>query len=344
MARKILFGIERLPLERPFRISRGVKTVAEVVTVELRQGGCTGRGEAVPYARYGETPEAVVAQIAALGAAFEGGASRDDLQELMPPGAARNAIDCAMWDLDASLAGQTVGSIIGWGDPCPVETALTVSLDTPANMAAAAATLAGATWTGTGLIKVKVNAVDPFEAIRAVRSAAPDARLIVDPNESWDMPLLERIQPLLEELGIAFVEQPLPAGEDACLEGFRPRIPVCADESCHTVDDLELLKNRYGMVNIKLDKTGGLTGAIELLEAARAHGLGVMVGCMVSSSLSIAPALHIAARADFADLDGPIWLAKDREGGVTLRDGLLWPPAPGFWGQPIRTTASTSTA
>lgn len=339
IGREILSGIESLPLKRPFRISRGVKTVAEVVTVELRQLGSIGRGEAVPYARYGETSGSVLAQIAAVSPALEAGATRDDLARLLPPGAARNAIDCALWDLEAGLEGHGVGSIIGWGDPGPVETALTVSLDTPANMAAAAAALSGA-----GLIKVKVDASDPFAAIRAVRSAAPGARLIVDPNESWDMAILERIQPLLEELAVAFVEQPLPAGEDACLEGFRPGVPVCADESCHTADDLEMLKTRYGMVNIKLDKTGGLTAAIELLAAARALDLGVMVGCMVSSSLSIAPALHLAARADFADLDGPIWLVADRAGGVVLREHLLWPPASGFWGQPIRTTASTSTA
>lgn len=327
MGREILSGVERLPLERPFRISRGVKTVAEVVTVELREGGCVGRGEAVPYARYDETPDAVAAQIAAVAPALREGATRADLAALLPPGAARNAVDCALWDLDAALSGRSVGSMTGWGDPGPVETALTVSLDSPASMAAATAAMVGAR-----LIKVKVDASDPFEAIRAVRGSAADARLIVDPNESWDMSLLERIQPLLEELSVAFVEQPLPAGEDACLEGFRPRIPICADESCHTADDLETLKTRYGMVNIKLDKTGGLTGAIELLAAARALDLGVMVGCMVSSSLSIAPALHVAARADFADLDGPIWLAQDRAGGVTLRDGLLWPPSPGFWG------------
>lgn len=339
MTREIRFGIEQLALARPFRISRGVKTVAEVVTVELRLGDCIGRGEAVPYAHYGETPEAVAAQIAAVALEIQSGATRADIASLLPAGAARNAVDCALWDLEAGLTRQSVGSLTGWGDPGPVETALTVSLDSPANMAVAAAAMGA-----VGLIKVKVDARDPFEAIRAVRGAAPGARLIVDPNESWDMPLLERIQPLLEALSIAFVEQPLPAGEDAGLDGFRPRIPVCADESCHTAEDLETLRNRYGMVNIKLDKTGGLTGAIELLAAARATDLGVMVGCMVSSSLSIAPALHVAARADFADLDGPVWMAQDRVGGVTLRNGMLWPPAPGFWGQQIRTTASTSTA
>ena len=168
--------------------------------------------------------------------------------------------------------------------------------------------------------------------LQAVRDAAPEAQLIVDPNESWTMALLERLQPLLEELKIAFVEQPLPSGADSELQGFAPRVPVCADESCHTADDLDLLAGRYGMVNIKLDKTGGLTGALELLAAARARDFAVMVGCMICTSLSIAPALHVAAQADFADLDGPLWLANDRVGGVQASGGLLLPPAPGFWG------------
>ncbi|PZU48204.1 MAG: dipeptide epimerase [Sphingomonas sp.] len=339
MTQLLTSRIEQLPLERPFRISRGVKTMAEVVTVEVRRGDTVGRGEAVPYARYGETPESVLAQIIAATPALSAPVSRAELASLLPPGAARNAVDCALWDLESALGGRSVGEIAGWGEPGPVITALTVSLDTPEKMAAAAAEIAD-----VPLIKVKVDGDDPAAAIRAVREAAPAARLIVDPNESWDMALLEQLQPLLEEMRVSFVEQPLPAGEDSCLDGFRPRIPVCADESCHTVDDLEVLAGRYGMVNIKLDKTGGLTGAIDLLSAARALDLGVMVGCMVSSSLSIAPALHVAARADYADLDGPVWLAQDRPGGVTVRDGLMFPPAPGFWGQPIRTTASTSTA
>ncbi len=320
-------SVERWPLATPFRISRGVKTVAEVVIVSLQQGDAIGRGESVPYARYDETADSVVAQITAIQHVLADGASRADLAGLLPPGAASNAIDCALWDLEARLIGHSVGDTIGWGDPVAVPTALTVSLDTADRMGAAAATMRDA-----DLIKVKVDATDPDLAIRAVRNAAPTSRMIVDPNESWDMALLASIQPLLQELQIDFVEQPLPAGEDAGLEGFTPLVPICADESCHTIDDLEILSRRYGMVNIKLDKTGGLTGAIELLAAARARKFGVMVGCMISTSLSIAPAMHVAAQADYVDLDGPLWLSNDRTGGVSMRDGKMVPPDPGFWG------------
>ena len=194
-------------------------------------------------------------------------------------------------------------------------------------MAVAAAALADAP-----LIKVKVDGHEPEACLRAVRAAAPHPAMIVDPNEGWDLALLAELQPLLAELRVAFVEQPLPAAEDAGLAGFEPLVPICADESCHTAAELDMLAGRYGMVNIKLDKTGGLTEALVLLDAARARGFGVMVGCMISSSLSIAPALQLAAQADYADLDGPLWLKDDRPGGVVLRDGMLMPPANGFWG------------
>ena len=324
--RVVRTSIEQWPLAAPFRISRGIKTLAEVVTVELREGGSVGRGECVPYPRYGDTPQSVSRQIEDIAEALASGASRRDLPALLPPGPAMNAVDCALWDLEAALSGRTVGQMIGKSG-ADVVTALTVSLDTPDRMAAAAEAIAGA-----ALIKVKVNAEQPEACLRAVRKRAPDAALIVDPNESWDLPLLTALQPLLAELRIAFVEQPLPAEDDAALEGFEPLVPICADESCHTANDLDVLVGRYGMVNIKLDKTGGLTGALALLEAARARDFGVMVGCMVSTSLSIAPALHVAARADYADLDGPLWLKQDRAGGVSLRDGRLARPAAGFWG------------
>ena len=322
MLRQLSRRAERWPLATPFRISRGVKTVAEVVTVTLVQDGATGRGESVPYARYGETSESVLAQIASVEKAIAEGAGRTALQDLLPAGAARNALDCALWDLEAALTGQVVGT-----PPPELVTALTVGLDAPDAMAAAAASLAD-----MPLIKVKVDAGDPEACLRAVRAAAPRPAMIVDPNESWDFALLERLQPLLAELRATFVEQPLPAEADAALEGFAPLVPICADESCHTVADLDRLAPRYGMINIKLDKTGGLTGALALREAARARGMGVMVGCMICTSLSIAPALHVAAGADFADLDGPLWLKEDRPGGVTTRAGRLIPPAPGFWG------------
>lgn len=324
--RDVKTSIERWPLLAPFRISRGIKTVAEVVTIELVEGEHTGRGECVPYPRYGDTAESVCRQIDRVKDALAKGASRSELPGLLPPGPAMNAIDCALWDLDAALSGTSVAHLLGEVLP-PVVTALTVSLDRPDKMAAAAAAMGNAP-----LIKVKVNAEEPESCLRAVRRAAPRAALIVDPNESWDLDLLTRMQPILHELGVDFVEQPLPAGSDAGLEGFNPLVPICADESCHTAKDLDVLMPRYGMVNIKLDKTGGLTGGLELLAAARERGLGVMVGCMVSTSLSIAPAMHIAAHADYADLDGPLWLKEDRPGGVSLQDGRLIPAAAACWG------------
>lgn len=324
--RDVRTSVEQWPLSAPFRISRGVKTVAEVVTVELQEGGIVGRGECVPYPRYGDTTESVSRQIEDVKDALATGALRKDLRGLLPPGPAMNALDCALWDLEARLAGTSVQEMLGKA-LAPTVTALTVSLDTPDRMAAAAAAMGEA-----ALIKVKVNAEQPEACLRAVRGAAPGAAIIVDPNESWDLDLLTRMQPALEDCRVAFVEQPLPSDGDEGLRGFQPLVPICADESCHTANDLDALMGRYGMVNIKLDKTGGLTGGLELLQSARERGFGVMVGCMVSTSLSIAPAMHIAAQADYADLDGPLWIKEDREGGVSLQQGLLMPAAPGFWG------------
>jgi L-alanine-DL-glutamate epimerase-like enolase superfamily enzyme len=324
--RGVRTSIEQWPLAAPFRISRGIKTAADVVTVELQEGSAVGRGECVPYPRYGDTTESVSKQIRDVKDALARGASRRDLPALLSPGPAMNALDCALWDLEAELSGRSVQDMLGM-ELTPVVTALTISLDTPDKMGAAAAAMNGA-----ALVKVKVNAEQPDACLRAVRSAAPGAALIVDPNESWDFDLLTRMQPLLKEFGVEFVEQPLPSESDFALEGFQPLVPICADESCHTAKDLDVLVRRYGMVNIKLDKTGGLTGGLELLEAARQRGFGVMVGCMVSTSLSIAPAMHIAARADYADLDGPLLLKGDRAGGVSLQEGSLVPATPGFWG------------
>lgn len=324
--RDVRTSVENWPLSAPFRISRGVKTAAEVVTLELREGDAVGRGECVPYPRYGDTTQSVCRQIEEIRDALAQGASRHELAELLPPGPAMNAVDSALWELEAALSGHSVEDMLG-KKVSPIITALTVSLDDPDRMAAAAARMSGAP-----LIKVKVNAEEPAACVRAVRRAAPDAALIVDPNESWDLDLLAEMQPILAELQVDFVEQPLPSEQDACLEGLQPLVPICADESCHTTKDLDVLMGRYGIVNIKLDKTGGLTGALSLLQAARERGFGVMVGCMISTSLSIAPAMHVAVHADYADLDGPLWLKQDRTGGVSLREGRLAPPSPGFWG------------
>lgn len=326
MLRVIRSEVERWPLATPFRISRGVRTVAELVTVEIGEGERRGRGETMPYARYDETLDSVVRQIEAVRPALEAGADRTELSRLLPRGAARQAVDCALWDLEAKLSGTSVAERLG--RPLRrVTTALTISLDEPQKMGEAALALAGAP-----LVKVKLGPNEPEACLRAVRHSAPDVRMIVDANEGWDIALLERLQPALQELRIEFVEQPLPSGEDHALEGFEPLVPICADESCHTSADLDVLARRYAMINIKLGKTGGLTEALALLEAGRERGFGIMVGCMISTSLSIAPAMHVAAMADYADLDGPLWLREDRTGGVRLENGQIMPPAPGFWG------------
>jgi L-Ala-D/L-Glu epimerase len=329
MHRTLAARHDRFALNKPFRISRGVKTEADVVTVSIRAEGVEGRGEGVPYPRYGESVETALAAIDGVRPAIEAGAGREELLALLPAGAARNALDCALWDLEARLAGTSVATLIGAEEPGPVASALTVVIDTPMMMAVAARRIADAP-----LLKVKVDGRLPDAQIRAVRNAAPNARLIVDPNESWDRRLVEAMQPLLEELKIDLLEQPVSADGDAWLEGFRPRVPIAADESVHTAEDLDQVAARYQVVNVKLDKAGGLTEGLALADAARARGLGLMTGCMVSSSLSIAPALHIARMSDFVDLDGPVWLAEDRPGGVEDKGGNLYPPVKGFWGTP----------
>lgn len=327
MPRTLRARHDSFALIRPFRISRGVKTAAEVVTVEIAQDGVIGRGEGVPYPRYGESVASAMAQIYGVAPAIERGAGRAELLGLLAPGAARNALDCALWDLEARLAGTTVAALIEAPEPAPQPTALTVVIDTPDAMASVAAGMAD-----VPLIKVKVDAGEPEAAIRAVRAAAPQAALIVDPNESWDEALVRRAMPVLEECRVDVLEQPCADGDDGWLAGFSAPVPICADESVHTVAELDAVAARYQAVNIKLDKTGGLTAALQLAQAARNRGLKLMSGCMVCSSLGIAPALHIARLADWADLDGPVWLARDRAGGVREQRGVLLPPEPGFWG------------
>lgn len=316
------------PLAAPFRISRGVKYSAEVVAVEIREGAFRGRAESVPYARYGETIESVLDEIECARQAIADGASRMQLAQLLPPGAARNAVDCALWDLEAQRSGASVWSTLRLAPPQVLTTALTVGLDTPERMGAAAARIASAR-----LVKVKVDASAPAAQIEAVRRAAPAARLIVDPNESWNIALLHDMQPTLAALDVALVEQPLPAADDEALQGFESAVPICADESCHVSADLPRLQGRYQAINIKLDKTGGLTEALALRTAARAGGFRIMVGCMICSSLGIAPAFLVARGAEFVDLDGPLWLQADHAGGVRSHNGALHPAAPGFWGE-----------
>jgi L-alanine-DL-glutamate epimerase-like enolase superfamily enzyme len=326
-ARRLTAQHDRFTLARPFRISRGVRTAADVVSLTVRQGDAEGRGESVPYPRYGDSVESVLAQVEGVREAIEGGADRAALQSILSPGAARNALDCALWDLEAKLAGRRVADLIDAPEPGRIATALTVVIDTPEAMAEAARAIAAAP-----LLKVKVDASAPIAMVRAVRAAAPEAALIVDPNESWDEALLRAAMPALEECRVAVLEQPVPAGEDAWLESYASPIPICADEAIHTVAELDAVAARYDAVNVKLDKAGGLTAALELAQAVRKRGMGLMCGCMVGSSLGIAPALHVARLADWVDLDGPLWLAQDRAGGGREEDGWLLPPERGFWG------------
>lgn len=322
MRRTLSARHDRFPLSRPFRIARGVKTAADVVTVEVGEGGVAGQGEGVPYPRYGESVESALRSIEEVRGLIEAGARREDLLTAMPAGAARNAVDCALWDLEARLTGKAVGD-----PPRPVISALTIGIDTPHAMAAAALVAGGAP-----LLKVKVDAEDPAARIRAVRAAAPDAALIVDPNESWDRHLLGIMQDALVEARVDLLEQPVSANDDSWLEHFIPAVPICADEAVHVAADLDRIAARYQAVNVKLDKSGGLTEALALAREARARGLKLMTGCMISSSLSIAPAFQIAMLSDFVDLDGPLWLQKDYPGGVRDEGGVLQPPVAGFWG------------
>ena len=317
---------ERWPLNRPFRISRGVKTEAEVIVVELREGKAVGRGESVPYSRYGESADSVMNQIESLRTALRQGLSRQQLLKVLTAGAARNAVDCALWDLEAQISRADVAGVPG-AVVEPFTTALTISLDTPEAMGAAARDVAG--WP---LVKVKVDAVNPARQIRSVREACPTSTLIVDPNESWNANMLRELEPVLIEERVALIEQPLPAGSEHELDGLRSAIPICADESCHTVEDLAGLAGRFQFINIKLDKTGGLTAALDLLDRARQLEFGIMVGCMICTSLSIAPAMRVARHARFVDLDGPLWLSRDRAGGVAVERQRLRAPQAGFWG------------
>jgi L-alanine-DL-glutamate epimerase-like enolase superfamily enzyme len=313
-------------LKAPFRISRGVKTAADVVEVVAQAEGHIGRGESVPYGRYGETVDSVLAQLAPVLVSADVDAAR----QALPPGAARNALDLALWDLRAKRTGVSVADTTGLAIPASLITAVTVSLDTPEAMAYAARAVADAP-----LIKIKLSAEDPAARLRAVAAAAPNSRFIVDPNEGWTFAILRDLKPLLADLPIALVEQPLPADADHDLDGWDPPFTVCADESVHVGGDLAALRGRYQAVNLKLDKTGGLTEAVSMLRAARGLGFQLMTGCMVASSLGVAPALHLAGACDFADLDGPWWLAVDHPGGLRVERGRIAPPKPGFWGDGV---------
>lgn len=313
---------ETFPLRNPFTVSRGSKTEARVVTCIITRNGHRGWGEGLPYPRYGETVEETVAAIQAL----PEGITRAGLQEAMKPGAARNAVDCALWDLEAKKTGQPVWQLAGLPEPKPVETAVTISLDTPEAMAAAAKAAPGK------LLKLKLGGAGDLDRIRAVHGARPDARLIADANEGLTEGDLAGLVKTASRLGVVLIEQPFPAGKDEALMRRPGAIAICADESAHTRADIQRLARSYDAVNIKLDKAGGFTEALAMVRAARQAGMGVMVGCMVAGSLSMAPAVLLAQLADAADLDGPLWLARDIEGGLTYTDGMVAPPERGLWG------------
>ena len=314
---------ESFRLAETFTISRGSRDEAEVLTVTVREGRVVGRGECVPYKRYGESMESVAAQIGAL----KGGISRDELQEALEPGAARNAVDCSLWDLEAKRSGRRVWELAGLAAPGPVETAYTLSLDTPEKMQAAAARHAH-----RPLLKIKLGGEGDMARLESVRAGAPKTRIIVDANEGWTAEVYSELAPHLVRLGVALVEQPLPAGDDGLLAEIERPLPVCADEAAHDRASLPALKGKYDMVNIKLDKTGGLTEALALRDEARSTGYGIMVGCMVGTSLAMAPAVLVAQGAEIVDLDGPLLLAEDRATPLEYDAEGLHPPRPELWG------------
>ena len=330
MARfSLRYRVETHRLSAPFRISGFTFETSDVVVAELSDGEFTGRGEAAGVYYLGDDSKHIIAELDAHRSTIEDGPDREELRRLMPAGGARNAVDCALWDLQARRSGKSVRERLFADVLRPIPTAVTISLDEPAAMRAAAEAVAGAP-----LLKVKLDDDEPVARLLAVAEGAPEARLIVDPNEGWNLHMLLAMAGPISRLNVVTVEQPLPAALDNELEGLTYPVPICADESVHTVADLERIAQRYQMVNVKLDKAGGLTGALELAEAARTLGLKVLAGCMVSSSLSIAPALWVAAEADLVDLDGPWWLTQDRAGGCRFDQGVLYPPQSGFWGDP----------
>ena len=322
--------LESFPLAGTFRIARGARTRSEVVTATLVRGGVRGRGECLPYARYDETLDGVRREIEALGDALRDGLDRGSLQALLPAGAARNALDCALWDLEAKERGVPVWRLAGLAEPGPVTTAYTLSIDAPEAMRSAAATHAH-----RPLLKIKVGTGDgaaDLERLAAVRDGAPDARLVLDANEGWSIDDYASVAPKLAALGVVLVEQPLPADADAALATLERAVPTCADESCHDRASLDALAGRYDVVNVKLDKTGGLTEALALAHEARARGFGVMVGCMVGSSLAMAPAMLVAQGSDVVDLDAPLLLAADREPALRYELSTAYPAEPALWG------------
>jgi len=314
------------PLKQPFRISRGSRTEAQVVVVTVSDGEYIGRGECVPIRRYNQNTAAVLAQIESIKG--ENDLDRHKIQQLLPAGAARNALDCALWDLEAKISGKRVWELANISIAPELETSFTISLDAPDAMGAAARAAAS-----SPILKLKLGGDDPDRGrVEAVRKAAPAARLLIDANESWSPAHYRKVSPALKQLGVELIEQPFPANADEVLENLDHPISVCADESCHTTADLPQLKNRYETINVKLDKTGGLSEALHLCERARESGFKLLIGCMVCTSLGIAPARLLASTADYVDLDGPLLLACDREHPLPYENGRMGSPPRQLWG------------
>lgn len=324
---KLSVATEIWPIDGGFTISRGSRTEQPVVVARLDRDGVTGRGECVPYPRYGESIENVTAAIEAARPAIEAGITRQGLLGAMKAGAARNAVDGALWDLEAKRAGKPAWQLAGIPEPKPLVTCFTLSLGTPDSMHAKAREAAD-----RPLLKVKLGGDGDLERMAAVREGAPKARLVADANEAWTLAMLERLPPELAKLGVEMIEQPLKAGEDDWPTDTPRPVPLCADESCHGIDHLDRLAGRYDLVNVKLDKTGGLTAALDLVRAARDKGFGVMLGCMVGTSLGMAPAFLAAQLARYVDLDGPLILSRDRVPGIRFEGSLMHPPPRELWG------------
>ena len=324
---RLTVAVERFPIAGAFTISRGSRTEAVVVVATLEEGGVRGRGECVPYARYGESVESVAAALEEQTGWIAGGGSRFDLADRMKPGAARNALDCALWDFEAKRTGRPAHELAGLSAPAPVTTAYTLSLGDPEAMEEAARNAAH-----RPLLKVKLGGEGDPERIAAVRRGAPDSRLIVDANEAWRAETIEPNLAACAAANVGLIEQPLPADDDGLLAEIDRTIPICADESLHDRAGLDALAKRYDAINIKLDKAGGLTEALKLAHEARARGFEIMVGCMVGSSLAMAPAMLLAHHAAYVDLDGPLLLARDREPGLRYEGSTVYPPLPDLWG------------
>ena len=325
--RSVTIRRESWPIAGTFTIARGSRTEAHIVSVEINEAGCVGHGECVPYPRYGETVAGVADAISEISEAVESGIGRDELQTLLPAGAARNAVDCAMWDLEAKIAGKRVWELAGLEAPKPVVTAYTISLGTPEAMAESTRKAAD-----RPLLKVKLGGDGDAERLRAVRRAAPEARLIVDANEAWRAGELKSLMAAAGRQDVELIEQPLPASADESLSRMKHKVPIFADESVHGLDSLQHVTGRYGGINIKLDKTGGLTEALTLARRARELDLAIMVGCMVGTSLAMAPAVMLTGLAQVVDLDAPLLLARDRTPGIRYEGSMLMPFGPEVWG------------